>query len=86
MKKSLLAAAVVCFLLTSCKKEYTCECNVTSNMPGYTGVTSSANTGKMKKADAESKCNEGDMSYTVPGYDANFDPVVYNYKQECNIK
>jgi hypothetical protein len=86
MKKVLLIAAVACMAMTSCKKDYTCECTTTSNAPGASSVSGSAATGKMKKADAESKCNEGDKSYSVASFDANLNPVTYNYKTECNIK
>lgn len=86
MKKILLIAAVAGFAMTSCKKDYTCECTTSSTAPGFTTVTASGTTGKMKKADAEAKCNEGDKTYTLPGINSNGDPVTYNYTSACEIK
>ncbi len=85
MKKVLILAAIACMAMTSCKKEYTCECVTTTNAPSG-GSTVSGKTDKMKKKDAEKKCNDGDMSYTGAGLDANMNPVTYNYKTECSIK
>ena len=79
MKKiTLLAVAALAMTFASCKKDYTCECKVTSNATG-TNVTSttSAATGKMKKADAEAKCNEGDSNTTVG---------ALTVSSECSIK
>jgi len=86
MKKSLLIAAVAGLALVSCKKDYTCECTTTSNMPGFVTQTTTSSTGKMKEADAESKCNEGDKTVTVPGFDANGNPVNYTATSGCEIK
>jgi hypothetical protein len=85
MKKVLLIAAVAAFAMTSCKKDYTCECTTTTNAPISVGPVS-GKTGKMKKKDAESKCNEGDMTWSTQGIDANFNPVTWNYTTECAIK
>lgn len=52
MKKILLVAVVAGFAMTSCKKNYTCECTVTAG--GQTTTTSS--TAKLKKKDAETWC------------------------------
>jgi len=79
MKKiTLLAVAALAMTFASCKKDYTCECKVTSNATG-TNVTSttSAATGKMKKKDAEAKCNEGDSNTTLAGLTVS---------SECSIK
>lgn len=62
MKKlALVAFGVSLFAMTSCKKEYTCECTVTN---GSTSVTTSTTSAKMKKKDAEDWCNQGDSSYS----------------------
>lgn len=76
MKKlTLLAIAVMAICFASCKKDYTCECTSTINGVAYS--SSSSNTGKMKKKDADSKCNEGDKTYEISGS---------TYKIECMIK
>ncbi len=86
MKKILLIAAVAGMAMTSCKKDYTCECTTTSNAPGVGSTTASGSTGKMKKKDAESKCNEGDRTYSIDSFNAQLQPVTYNYTTECSIK
>jgi hypothetical protein len=83
MKKVLLVAAVAGLAMASCKKDYDCECVTTSTFSGYTGGTTTAKTGKMKKSDAESKCNEGDASST--GINP-MDGSSYTIKQECTLK
>ena len=69
MKKILLVAAVAGLSMVSCKKDYTCECTITTTVTGLptTTQTTSGATGKMKKAEAEDKCNTGDSETTVPG-------------------
>ncbi|GAB4453728.1 MAG: hypothetical protein OHK0036_16820 [Bacteroidia bacterium] len=58
MKKvvSIVSAVAVIATLSSCKKNWTCEC--TTNCGGTT-ATFSATSGKMKKKDAETWCNNG---------------------------
>jgi len=74
MKKVLLVAAVAAFAMTSCKKEYTCECTTSSS----TGSTSSSvKFDKMKKKDAEKKCDEGDATFSFFGETVT---------SECKIK
>ena len=60
----LLVAAVVGLTMTSCKKDYTCECTFTGKIyqngvetNGQTTTASTA-TGKMKKDDAKTKCEQ----------------------------
>jgi hypothetical protein len=65
MKKILLVAAVAAFAMTSCKKEYTCEC-ITSTSSGDS-ETESVKFDKMKKKDAEKKCDTGDASFSFFG-------------------
>jgi len=50
MKRILIAATVV-FALASCKKEWTCECNVL-------GAKVSVKTEKMTKAEAKEECED----------------------------
>ncbi|MBL7930763.1 MAG: hypothetical protein JNL60_02620 [Bacteroidia bacterium] len=78
MKKILLLAAVAGLMAVTCKKDYTCECTTTMTTPsGTTTTTAEGKTGKMKKADAEKKCDESDASASSGPYST----VV-----ECKIK
>jgi hypothetical protein len=80
MKRTLLIAAVAGLAMTmsSCKKEYTCECTVTTYSQGQSTTTTATSTsGKMKKADADTWCNNGDSS---TGDNQN------GIKSDCNIK
>jgi hypothetical protein len=81
MKKSLLIAAFAGLAMVACKKDYTCECTTSSNVPGFVTTTNSGSTGKMKKADAESKCNEGDKTYSTASAG-----VTYTSSVECTLK
>ncbi len=74
MKKLLLVASVAILSLSSCKKNYNCECTTTS--PSGTN-TSSESTGKMSLSDATTKCNKGDETREVLGQ---------TYTTECSIK
>lgn len=55
MKKFILVAAVATFALgmTSCKKDYTCDCSYTSGGQTY---TSSSTIKNAKKSDAKTAC------------------------------
>lgn len=68
MKKILLIAAVAGLSMVSCKKEYSCECTVTSNVSGTTTTTTSSTTSaKMKKQEAKDWCDTGDSSTDLGG-------------------
>lgn len=69
MKKILLIAAVAGLSMVSCKKEYTCECKYTGVVTG----TVSEKFDKMKKKDAEKKCDE-------------YDESVAGQTAECSLK
>jgi hypothetical protein len=66
MKKSFLIATATIAILSSCKKNYTCECAMT-----YTGATTSSKTitlesnTKLSKKDATTWCEEN--NYTSSG-------------------
>lgn len=63
MKKlvlSIAALALVATTMTSCKKKYTCSCTVL-------GVTTDTESAKMKKADAETWCNNANSAAAVVG-------------------
>jgi len=53
MKRVILVAAVSLMALASCKKDYTCECTVTSNGSSATSSTVLEN---VSKSDAEDAC------------------------------
>jgi hypothetical protein len=75
---SRMAGIAGILFLSSCKKDYACECVVTVSVPGYTidgetfpplvTTSSVTNTFKSKKKDAEAGCNQGESvtSYTSP--------------------
>ena len=64
MKKVLLLAVAGLFVLASCKKEYTCECNLTYTS-GSSQVITLESAEKVSKSDAESWCEEN--NYTSSG-------------------
>jgi len=66
MKKVLLVAAVACMAMTSCKKNYTCECTTTYTGGGgsttpFVGSTTINDT----KSKAEDACNSMDQTSTA---------------------
>jgi hypothetical protein len=63
MKKALLIAAVAGFVMTSCKKDYTCEC--TSTVGTITSTASTTINGK--KDDVKTACEAGNSSASVGG-------------------
>lgn len=63
MKKALLIAAVAGFVFTSCKKDYTCECTVTTG--GISATSSSTINGK--KDDVKTACESANATTTVAG-------------------
>jgi hypothetical protein len=69
MKKILLMAGVICLGLSSCKKDYICECTATVSGTGIPTTSSSTSTTiKDKKADAKTTCENGSKaSVTVSG-------------------
>jgi hypothetical protein len=65
MKKILLLAAVSCFAMTSCKKDYTCTCNGT----GLPANLAKIEYKKVKKKDAQSSCDALSTTYKAYGTD-----------------
>ena len=61
MKKALLAAAVIGFVMTSCKKDYSCKC---VDEDGDEVITYTA---EMKKKDTENWCNTWNSGMTASG-------------------
>lgn len=68
MKKLLLVAAVAMFAMTSCKKDYTCECTSTVGQNGSTTSSTSTTTLKAKKADAKKACESTSQDQSAGGY------------------
>lgn len=65
MKKQILFAAMGLFLVagfTSCKKDYTCECTITTN-DQFTSSSSTTISNSSKK-DAKNSCDEGNAVVT----------------------
>lgn len=56
----LIAAVLVAFGTTACKKSYTCTCTYSGN--GVSGSVSATSPSKMKKADAEKWCDDQSSS------------------------
>lgn len=73
MKKIILITAITAITLVSCKRDYTCECKVTTLGITTTGSTTIHDT----KKNATKKCDEGDASTTVFGITST---------AECSIK
>jgi len=63
MKKLLVIGVVSMFVLSSCKKDYTCACTATDSVYNLTY------TAEMKKGDAETWCTSWDNSGAgIPGW------------------
>ena len=79
MKNLIVAAGILLTLgLTSCKKDYVCECEITRTSGGTTLTTDDGSyTFKDSRARAESKCNDQEKV----GSDAFGD-----YTRDCQIK
>ncbi|MES2681526.1 MAG: hypothetical protein V4635_16645 [Bacteroidota bacterium] len=85
MKKIFLSAIIIASL-TSCKKDYTCECKSTSTYPGIPGSTGKSNTGKMKKQHAIEKCNEGDKTINSVYFDVQSNQLKeYTITSSCEL-
>ena len=69
MKKALIFGSVLCLTalsMTSCKKEYTCNCQIVQSLDGEVISTSEATaTFKAKKKDAEKECGNGTVTQTI---------------------
>jgi hypothetical protein len=61
MKKILLIAAVASFAMTSCKKDYTCQC------VDKDGAETIAYTAKLKKKDANNWCDTWNTGVAASG-------------------
>ena len=62
MKKLLLVAAVAAFTMTSCKKDYTCECTTSVSILGVTTSATASTTIKDTKKKAKETCEKGTVS------------------------
>lgn len=77
MKKALLTAAILGFMVSSCKKNYTCECTETSSDPSEPASTYKYSTGKVKKKDAEAFCSNLESTYSFFGT---------TYTEKCELQ
>ena len=77
MKKLLFVAAVAAFTTTSCKKDYTCECNIQTDTLGIVTNTTSSTVIRDKKKNAITTCNAGDSNVSFFGISTT---------TECEIK
>lgn len=78
MKNLFILIVLGLLALTSCKKEYTCECKYTDS--AYPGISFPFNSSTIKdtKKNAEEECDKGDDSYTD-----EFDDLI---TIDCEIK
>lgn len=68
MKKILiLGIAVVGLTLTSCKKERTCECTITTTIDGNSTSQTVTSTTEATKKDAKEACENGNSSQELLG-------------------
>jgi len=84
MKKQIsniiICTAILCvFTLSSCKKDYVCECvtTTTSFLGDPTTATTTQKLEKMKEKDAIEKCDAGDTESNL---------FIVSSKTECEIK
>ena len=85
MKKIFLLLSVVALsTLTSCKKDRTCTCTITSSAPATTGVTSTQTVDytmtKVSKGTAKRACLK--ETSTPTGYTG----TVYSTTSDCKLK
>ncbi len=71
MKKVLLVAVIAGFAMTSCKKNYTCTCNVPAS-GGSAAATYTYELKKVKKKDAKASCNAAGSVWILAGGTCDF--------------
>lgn len=97
MKKIFFIATVAILGLTSCKKDYTCECTTTITQPEFqyggtvvqpasTQTASASATITDKKKDAEAKCEEGTKTTSTPSAYAQLGAQPTTASTKCSIK
>ena len=86
MKNLFILTVFALIALTSCKKDYTCECN---NYYSYNGIVDPSETEffgtstiKDTESKAEDKCDEGDFVYDQETYGG----MTYKDYVDCEIK
>jgi hypothetical protein len=79
MKNLFILTVFALIALTSCNKDYTCECKY--YVDGEI-IVSSSETINDTYSNAADECDEDDIS----GTDEYFDGVEYTYVNECEIK
>lgn len=83
MKKNILIAAVAFIALSACKKDYTCECTVTSTWGSETTVT--VHTKVLKEVSKRTVKNSSDCVSSANTY-TNDSGNVSTYNTVCEIK
>ncbi len=78
MKNLFILTVLGLLALTSCKKEYTCECKYTDSAYPGISVPLGSTTIKDTKKNAEEECDKGDGSYID-----EFDDLITT---DCEIK
>lgn len=79
MKKAILVfGALLALGMTSCKKDWTCECIETINDNGTTTTSTTTTTlERLKPSEARTECDKGDLSNSSTNY---------SYVKECEVK
>ena len=85
MKKALIFGSVLCLTalsMTSCKKEYTCNCKIVQTLDGVEmGSSETTATFKAKKKDAEKECGNGNVTQTI-----NMGGIEMQQTGTCTLK
>lgn len=98
MKKLLFVGALATLTLASCKKDYTCQCTVTTTTPEYStagfvvqqgSTTTTAATPVTindKEANAKTECEKGSKTMSTPSPYASVGAEPTTIKTVCAIK
>ncbi len=93
MKKIVLSALLVTsvFVVTSCKKSYSCECKTTYTDGNFDQITLTQVKSideKMKEKQATASCKESETQMNYVNDDLNADPTgtYYDIKSTCTLK
>lgn len=97
MKKLLFVGALATLTLASCKKDYTCQCTVTTHQPGfeYAGFTANESTSTTeatpfiindKEAEAKSECEKGNKTSYMDSPYSSLGQEDTSIKTVCAIK
>lgn len=89
MKKLILPTLILgaAISFTSCKKDYTCDCTITTTTTDFDGTVSTVNqdfsdTRELKKKDAEEWCDAYDSTESTVGFGGFSTSISYS----CDLK